>query len=165
MRRKLSVVIVVVAFLVVAAGEVHATGYLKYEGVNGESKDKDHVKWTDILAWRWERTKGEQAGRGGCGPAKQTDLVITKALDSTTPEFLQLVDDCSAEREVILDVPLPPRTGDDPTLRRFMRITMMDVVVTRVTMGNDGSGPDSTEEVAFKFRDVRMEEIAFDRED
>ncbi len=156
MRRTHGVTIVVVVSLLVCAN-VFAGGFLKYDGVDGESKDSAHQKWNDLLAWSWGTGTPKQVGRGGCGNVDRQYLVVTKYVDSTTPEFVRLAESCASADEVILEVPILP-DGVGGT-QRFLRIRMEDVRVRKIEMGSSSGDEIPTENLSLDFRSVEIEVV------
>ena len=63
--------------------------FIKFDGVDGEAKDKDHKQWSDLLSMVWGVRK---AGAGATGQTRRRgvatveDVVITKELDKSSPE-------------------------------------------------------------------------------
>ncbi len=156
MRRTHGVaIVVVVSFLVCANG--FAGGFMKYDGVKGESNATGHEEWNDILAWSWGTGTPKQAGRGGCGNVDRQYLVVTKYVDSTTPEFVRLAESCASADEVILEVPILP--GSDGGTQRFLRIRMEDVRVRKIEMGSSSGDEIPTENLSLDFRSVEIEVV------
>ena len=68
--------------------------FIKFDGVDGESKDKDHSKWTDLLSMSWGIHK---AGAGATGQTRRRgvatveDVVCTKELDKSSPKLAEAV--------------------------------------------------------------------------
>ena len=64
---------------------------LKIDGVDGESKIKDHEGEIDVLAWNWGLSQSglvHVGGGGGSGKANIQDLSITKYIQTKPPQVL-----------------------------------------------------------------------------
>ena len=63
--------------------------FIKFDGVDGQAKDKDHKNWSDCLSMTWGVHK---AGTGATGQTRHRgvatveDFVITKELDKASPK-------------------------------------------------------------------------------
>ena len=68
--------------------------FIKFDGVDGEAKDKDHKSWSDLLSMSWGVHK---AGGGATGQTRRRgvatvdDVVITKELDKSSPKLAEAV--------------------------------------------------------------------------
>ena len=68
--------------------------FIKFDGVDGEAKDKDHKGWSDLLSMTWGVHK---AGGGATGQTRRRgvatveDVVITKELDKSSPKLAEAV--------------------------------------------------------------------------
>jgi type VI protein secretion system component Hcp len=113
-------------FLLISAPSVQAASnyYLKLDGVEGESQDKDHRGWTDILSWSWGATNPPTAQ--GAGRCNVQDFNFVKLIDKSSPKLLSLsagntslpqaVVEIRGERHLLQNVKLSgykPVTGRD----------------------------------------------------
>ncbi len=68
--------------------------FIKFDGVDGEAKDKDHKQWSDLLSMSWGVHK---AGAGATGQTRRRgvatvdDVVITKEFDKSSPKLAEAV--------------------------------------------------------------------------
>ena len=68
--------------------------FIKFDGVDGEAKDKDHKQWSDLLSMSWGVHK---AGGGATGQTRRRgvatvdDVNITKELDKSSPKLAEAV--------------------------------------------------------------------------
>ncbi|MGA2254366.1 MAG: type VI secretion system tube protein Hcp [Thermoguttaceae bacterium] len=66
--------------------------FIKFDGVDGQAKDKDHKGWADTLSMTWGVHK---AGGGATGQTRHRgvatveDFVITKELDKSSPKLAE----------------------------------------------------------------------------
>jgi type VI secretion system secreted protein Hcp len=83
----------IVALMLLVAGSAQAADYyLKLSGVEGESTDRSHAKWIELITVAW--ATGVARGMIGCTPGRECRgtasserVTITKAVDSATPAF------------------------------------------------------------------------------
>ena len=156
MRRTHCVAIVVmVSFLVCANG--YAGGFLKFDGVEGESTDKQHQGWIDVLAWSWgiEKQVGNVGGGAECSRSQHT-MVITKAVDSTSPVLVDLAETCNFARKVTLEVELESAPSSKPSVPRVMLIELQEVTVSKVDMGSSDPDDIPTESLTLNFSEATV---------
>jgi type VI secretion system secreted protein Hcp len=68
--------------------------YIKIQGIDGESDDRDHEKWSDLLSFSWgtghSSDASKTAGGGGAEKVVPGNITITKAVDRTSPKLADL---------------------------------------------------------------------------
>jgi len=68
-------------------------GYMKFDGIEGETQDKDHKGWTEIQSWSMGVSK--EVGQAATGVARQRadtnihDMVCTKLTDKSSPKLFE----------------------------------------------------------------------------
>lgn len=68
--------------------------YMKFDGIDGESQDKDHKNWIDVMSVQQGITK---PGAGETGAARRRgdtilqDIYVTKLLDKSSPKLAEAV--------------------------------------------------------------------------
>jgi len=64
--------------------------YVKFEGIDGESKDADHEKWIEVLSWSHDRSVPTDAATGEpAGEAGSSSVVFVKELDKASPKLAE----------------------------------------------------------------------------
>ena len=68
--------------------------FLKIEGIDGESNNKDHVGWIEVLSWSWGESLPAArivvgAGAPPAGKVSMSSFTFMKRLDKATPQLLQ----------------------------------------------------------------------------
>lgn len=66
--------------------------FMRVDGASGESKDSNHVGWTDISSFTWGATQPGNMGVGGGGGAGKVafnDLTVVAPIDKSTPALLK----------------------------------------------------------------------------
>jgi type VI secretion system secreted protein Hcp len=92
-RRVLGIGIGALMLLAAVSGSAQAADYyLKIGGIDGESTDRNHPKWIELVSVGWET--GMARGVAGCTPGRECRgsvtaerVTITKAVDQATPKF------------------------------------------------------------------------------
>ncbi len=77
----------VLSVTLIAAEKAHGAAFIKFAGLVGEAKDKDHKKWSDIISFSQEMyvpNAGVASTRRGTAPV-HNPVEITKELDRTSP--------------------------------------------------------------------------------
>src|SRR5437763_14257572 len=101
--------------------------FLKIDGVDGESKDKQHAKEIDVLAWSWGLSNSGSAhvgGGAGAGKVNVQDLSFTKYIDKASPDLM--LGACNGKHydNALLTV---RKAGEKPL--EYLKVTMTEVLV------------------------------------
>ena len=123
--------------------------FLRIDGIKGESSDPKHRDEVDILAWSWGASNSGSAhmgGVGGSGKVNVQDISITKYIDKASPLLMKAV--CSGQH--IKEVNLVVRKAGNKPLE-YLKIRLMDVLVSSVSTGGSGGQDRLTENVSFNF--------------
>jgi type VI secretion system Hcp family effector len=126
-----AVLTLIAAFAALALPAMAAiTGYLKIEDIPGESASKGHENWIEINSL----TEGaETAAAASVGSARASNrvtilpVVVTKAVDSTTPKIRSALIAGTAIKEVKIEY------GD-------LTLVMKDVRITSASSYSEGAG-------------------------
>ena len=147
--RVLLVVTVMVTFGAVDAG---AGGFMKMGEIKGESTAEGHEKWIDVLSIDWGfKREQNPAGGGRSGRLEFHDLVVVKAVDSTSPSIMLKCAEGARVPRVVLDLPLESSRGVGG-----IRVVMMNAMVTAVHIMDSETGERPTEHVSINFTEVKV---------
>jgi type VI secretion system secreted protein Hcp len=124
--------------------------------IKGESIDKDQGPKGDIdvLAWSWGMSQSgttHMGGGGGSGKASFQDLSFTKYVDSATNALMTAL----AKGTHIDKVELMVRKAGDGQ-KKYIFITMEQVLVTSLSTGGSGGEDRLTENVTLNFAKVNF---------
>ena len=129
--------------------------FIKFDGIEGESKDSKHKNEVDVLSWSWGATQSGSfhvAGGGGSGKVNVQDLSFTKYVDkSSTNLFLK----CCDGKHIPNAVLTVRKAGESPV--EFLKITMEPILVTSVSGGGSGGEDLITENITLNFAKVKIE--------
>ena len=124
--------------------------FLKLDGIDGESQDKEHKGEIDIIAWSWggASTGSFNLGGGGAsGKASFSDLTLTKYYDKTSPNLMAKLADGTHIKEATLFA----RKAGGSSAIEFLTIKLSDVIITSVNFGGSGGEDRYTETVSIAF--------------
>ena len=120
----------------------NAAGFLKFDGIDGESRDDKHQKWIDVLSMDWGKEQpggdpdrpmtaggGSASGQGGPG-----SVIITKSIDASSPKLQQASTRGRQFRKVEIDMRTPGERS------RSVVYTLMNARVTSYTQKDSSTG-------------------------
>jgi type VI secretion system secreted protein Hcp len=128
--------------------------FLKIEGVDGESADKQHSNEIDVLAFSWGMSQSGSmhiAGGGGTGKVNVQDMSITKYLDKASTVLMQK---CCTGKHFPKATLTCRKAGDKPV--EYFIVTMEEVLVTSISEGGSGSEDVQTENISLNFAKVKV---------
>src|SRR5687767_8348098 len=129
--------------------------FLKIGDIKGESRDHKHKAEIDILSFSWGMSQSGSAhvgGGAGAGKVNVQDLSITKYLDSSTPALMLACCNGKHYSEAVLVV---RKAGEKPV--EYLKIKMMDCIVSSVSAGGSGGEDRLTENLALNFAKVQVD--------
>ena len=129
--------------------------FLKIDDVRGETLDRSHKGWVDVLAWSWGMSNSGSAqvgGGAGAGKANIQDLSYTSYIDTSSAPLMTAVATGQHFKTAFLNV---RRVADTPT--EFLKITMTEVLVTSLSTGGSGGEDRLTQNVTLNFAKVKVE--------
>ena len=135
------------------SGQAEAAAFAKYDGVDGEARDKDHKAWIDLLSVSGTPSLGTGAtGTCPAAPPGPGEIVIVRLIDASTPKLQEAT--CSGEvaPEVVIHVHQSKRSQEAYIEWRLTRV--------RVTSYSVGTTPDKkgravpTEELTLNYEEI-----------
>ena len=135
--------------------------YIKYEGIDGESKDQAHEGWIDVLSVDYGIIKPGGTPNRESPEGLSVEMVIdsasvplfNNALNNTTYGTVE-IDLCEGTPASICD---PTQVGDQHC---YLKYTLKNVLVTSYETndsGNDEAGTRGTVKVRLKFEKLNQE--------
>lgn len=129
--------------------------YIKFDGIDGESRAVGHEKWIELESFSWGLTRGGSFALGGgasVGKPRFSDFHIAKTLDKATPKLVL----ACASGEHIRNATMELTLETEERSRTFYRIEFENVVVTSFSQsGNSGDLP--MESVSFSYGKITIE--------
>lgn len=129
--------------------------FLEIEGeIDGESKDKDHAKDIDVLAYSWGISNSgsfHMGGGGGAGKANFQDISVTKFVDNASAKLMLY---CSNGDHFPTATLYVRKAGK--TALEYIIIKMGKVMITSVATGGSGGEDRLTENISLNFENVEV---------
>jgi len=129
--------------------------YVQLQGIEGESKDSNHVKWIDALSFGYSVSQSSSMASGGgvgVGRADFGDLSFTHYVDRATPNLLKY---CANGQPIPTVKVSCCKVGKGS--QEYMLITLTDCLVTHA--GPVGSTEDARvkEQVSIAYSKIKVE--------
>jgi type VI secretion system secreted protein Hcp len=128
-------------------------GFIKFDGIDGDSTDDKHSAWCDITSYSLGASSpghmGGGGGGGGAGKVSLSDLVVTKYTDKASPKLFQFCCEGKHVKKVTLEM---TATYGDAGVLTYLKIELEDAIITGYSMagtGDHGSQPSETVTVGF----------------
>ncbi len=142
-----------------AASPADAAAFIKYDGIDGESVDRDHEGWIDIVSLSWGSVREGRSARRGSGQAPRDgssgDISVTKYMDKASPKLAQAC--ASGERAGKVEIHLSAGGSDrsDRSDRTtYLTYVLKDVTITSCTPSSSGSGDRPTENITLNYTEI-----------
>jgi type VI secretion system Hcp family effector len=141
----LSVFVMILAFIItLPAGVVCAGTFVKITGVEGESTDKDHDGWIDVLSYSGSLAQTGSAVTGTSrsrGTVPMGDISVTKELDKATPKLNEAL--CKGTHFPEIEIEVRATTGGSG---QSIIYTLKDVIIGSIVKSGNN------EIVRFRFK-------------
>ena len=136
--------------------------FIKFEGVDGESKDDDHYKWIDVESVQW----GVRQPEGAIGASRRRgdviveDITITKELDKSSPK---LQEKC-LKGQVIPKLEIEVTSTYGGYRATYYRYELKNVIITSYNV-ESGSGEDRpTDTFTVNYEEIKNTYTEYDEE-
>lgn len=120
----------ILAFIItVPAGVVCAVTFVKITGVEGESTDKDHGGWIDVLSYSGSLAQSGSAVTGTSrsrGTVSMGDISVTKQIDKASPQLNEAL--CKGTHFPEIELEMRATTGSGQSII----YTLKDVVISSI---------------------------------
>ena len=128
--------------------------FLKIGNIKGESTDDKHKDWIEVLSWSWGTSPNTgKTKRGTVAPQCINDLVLTKYVDSSSPELIMNAVLGQAAKDATLTM---RKAGKDQ--QEFLIIKMQDVLVSSYQTGaNSSNEAQLTDAITLHFSSISGE--------
>ncbi len=125
--------------------------FLKLDGIDGESQDKDHKAWIDVLAFSWGASVPTTPGNSGAaaGRVAVESLSITHFVDASSPILLSHI--CSGAHIKTANL-VCRKAGETPV--EFLKIDLSNVLITSLASGGSGGEDRLTENLTLNFAQI-----------
>ncbi|MBX7219360.1 MAG: type VI secretion system tube protein Hcp [Blastocatellia bacterium] len=142
--------------------------FIKFDGIQGESRDSKHKDWIEVLSYNFSvnQTASISSSSHGSKSAERanfSDFHFTKALDKATP-FMAFA--CASGQhfpKVMIEI--CRAAGNDKEV--FMRYTLQDVLLTGYSTSGSGGGGEGetipTENIGITYGKIEWNYIPTDQ--
>ncbi|MDV6034491.1 MULTISPECIES: type VI secretion system tube protein Hcp [Pirellulaceae] len=131
--------------------------YIKFDGVDGECKDKDHKGWSDLLSFS---QAVHQPGGSATGSTRRRgdvileDISCAKELDKSSPKIAESVCKGKVYPKVEIDV---TASYTDAGRVTYYRYELTNVLVTSYSIGGAGQSESvPTEDFSLNFEEIKV---------
>lgn len=132
--------------------------FLRIEGIQGESVDKQHKDEIELLSFSWglAQTGGLAPGGGGAGKASFQDFHFVARTSKASPKLFH----ACASGQHLKNAVLTCRRGGAKAQAEFLEIGFRDVLVSSCQVG--GSAPEEPlDQVSLAFARIEVEYTPF----
>lgn len=131
--------------------------FLKLTGISGESQDVNHKDEIEVLDWTWQisQQSAMHAGSGGgAGKATVSDLSFDHYVDRASPNLFKY---CVTGKHIDTAILVVRKAGGNPL--EYLKITMCDVIVTRVAPTLYSTMARPREKISLSFARVKQDYV------
>ncbi len=140
--------------------EMLAGMFIRFDGVDGETQNKDHIGWCDALSF----SQGQSLPDVGIIGSRQRgnvvfeDIVVVKELDKASPKLAEAV--CKGNVFPKVEIHL---TGSYAGLVTYYAYELKNVLIVGYRIGGSGySEHVPTEELSLSFEEIKVTYTEFD---
>ena len=131
-------------------------GYIKLGDIKGESVDKNHKDWINLLSVSQSLTRPMSAGISGSTRQRASvtcgDVVAVKEMDASTPKLIQAICDGTVFPEVSID--LATSTGAASRVPYFQYV-LTNVMISSYSVSGATDGPQvPTEQFSLNYEEI-----------
>lgn len=133
------------------------SGYVKIGDIKGESVDKEHKDWINLLSVSQGLTRPMPQGSSGStrqrGSVSCGDVTLVKELDKSSPKLLEAICDGTVFPEVLIDMVTSTGAGNR---KPYFTWVLKNVMVSDFSVAgstDDGSVP--TEQISLNYEEIK----------
>jgi len=130
--------------------------FLKLDGVEGESADKDYKKQIQILGWSWgasQLSSVEANGGSGAGKVNVAEFSVNTYFDKATPKFFKNI--CAGTHFKTATLSACKATGASTSGKPYLTVDMGELFVTSIRLNAQTELP--SVELSFSYNDIKIE--------
>ena len=144
------------------AAQPQDPAFIKFDGIDGESQDRDHRDWIDLLSFsqgQYLAALSAAAGGAGAGRLVFEELALSKTLDKASPKLAEAVCKGTVFPNVQLELTRPLSAGTQNT---YYAVEMKNVIVTSYHIGGSSQDAMPTESLSLNFEEIKVTYTKFD---
>ena len=136
--------------------------YIKFDGGDGESQDREHKDWIELLSF--SQSQYLPASSPAPGGAARTaaifeEFALTKTLDKASPKLAEALCKGTVFPNVRLHLTRPLSEGTQAT---YYTYELKNVIVTSYHIGGSSQEPVPTESLSLNFEEIKVTYTEFD---
>lgn len=131
--------------------------FLRFDGLEGASRNYVHKGWIDIDSWRWGLQRTQKASPDGKGVREvlnMNSITVTKPISIETPLLMNLMLErkpCAAEISAI------PQVGKREAAPKIMGISLENVIIQSLDTGINIHQEELSETLVLYFNKANFE--------
>jgi type VI secretion system secreted protein Hcp len=128
--------------------------FLKVEGIEGESRDRDHKGEIEISSFSWGVTQTGSfggGGGGGAGKASFQDIHFTSSVSKASPT---LAKSCATGQHIKKATLVVRKSGGDVGGDEFYKVQMEDILVSSYQSGGASGDVLPTDQFSLNFAKI-----------
>ena len=139
--------------------------FLKLDGIDGSSDDKEFTKWIEVTSWSWGETQSgdfSSGGGGGAGKVNLQDFHFVAKFDKSSPVlFLSCATGKHIKSGILIGRNNRAGAAGGGGGEQFIKMTLGDVLVSSY---QTGAVTDSlpTDQVSLNFAKIEIQDAGFD---
>lgn len=134
--------------------------YIKFDGIDGESQDRDHKDWIDGLSFsQGQYLPPSPWTGGGARTVVFEEFTLTKTVDKSSPKLAEAL--CKGTVFSKVDVHVA-RTSSGPNRAPYYTYELKNVLVTSYHIGGSTQDEVPTESVSLNFGQIKVTYTKFD---
>ena len=142
---------VIAGLALLAAPQVHAAAFIKFDRIDGEATDSNHDKWIDVLAIDWGIIRDVDPASGQLRSAKPKPVTCIKELDKSSPKLMEALVTGQPIATVIVELTIPTMQGQQP----YLKYELKNVLITSYSTSGD-AGDVPTEDFSLNFEEIKV---------
>ncbi|MGV0024898.1 Hcp family type VI secretion system effector [Phormidesmis priestleyi] len=131
--------------------------FLKIDGIEGESQDRQHIGEIEVASWSWGESQlalSNPGGGGGAGKVKFQDFQFTAWVSKASPKlFLAGASGQHFKRAILTG----RSASEGQESSEFLKITLSDIVVSSFQTDGDASEQRPLDRVSLNFGKIEYE--------
>ncbi len=131
--------------------------FIKFDGIDGEAQDADHMKWSDLVAFsqviRQPDSPSARAAGRSTGSIIAEDIAVIKVLDKASPKLAE----ATLKGKVFMKVEIHvTRDYVDSGRVVYYAYELKNVLITSYQVGGINNGDFLTEEMSLSFEEIKV---------
>ncbi|MBI1389047.1 MAG: type VI secretion system tube protein Hcp [bacterium] len=134
----------------------YAAAYIKFDGIDGESKDAAHQGWSEIASFSHSIRRPVTASTGGTTRARAVveDIVLVKELDKSSPKLAEAL--LTGKVIPLVTIQVARGTGDTGQMT-YYAYELKNVLVTSYQVQVDANGGQRpVESISLNFEEIKV---------